>query len=158
MVAFELAGVLLLLRLLALFGLPRERILVCRLYLGLIRSISDDYGAPFAAHSDSASFRAIGIYVLLRTLMCSPTNSSAIAHALKLPRATVLRRLQEMIKAGYVERVGNAYRITDKVNIPDLQEKLQRRIDMIIETAQKLAELKTSTRAGDDRAPEQREH
>jgi IclR helix-turn-helix domain len=130
-------------------ALARERMLMCRLYLGLIRSMSDDYGAAFAAHSDSASFRAIGIYVFLRTVTCSPAPPSAIAHAVKLPRATVLRRLQEMVKQGYVERVGNAYRVTDKVNIPDLQEKLQRRIAMITDTAQKLAELKASTEPAD---------
>jgi len=54
---------------------------------------------------------------------------------------TVLRCLQEMVKHGYVEHVGNAYRVTDKVNIPGLQQRLQRRIAMIAETAQKLAEL-----------------
>jgi DNA-binding IclR family transcriptional regulator len=68
----------------------------------------------------------------------------SIAQALKLPRVAVLRRLQELVKDGYVERVGNAYRITDKVNIPDLQNKLQRRIDMISDTAKKLSELGTS--------------
>ena len=52
-----------------------------------------------------------------------------------------MRRLEEMIKHGYVERVGNAYRVTDKVNIPELQGKLQRRIDMVTETAKRLAEL-----------------
>jgi hypothetical protein len=52
-----------------------------------------------------------------------------------------VRRLEEMIKHGYVERVGNAYRVTDKVNVPELQSKLQRRIDMVTETATKLAEL-----------------
>jgi hypothetical protein len=46
-----------------------------------------------------------------------------------------------MVKHGYVERVGNAYRVTDKVNVPDLKNKLQRRIDMIMETARKLSEL-----------------
>ena len=46
-----------------------------------------------------------------------------------------------MVKQGYVERVGNAYRVTDKVNIPELQSKLQRRIDMVTETAKRLAEL-----------------
>jgi DNA-binding HxlR family transcriptional regulator len=51
----------------------------------------------------------------------------------------VLRRLQELVKHGFVERVGNAYRVTDKVNIPDLQNKLRRRIDMITETAKKLS-------------------
>ena len=52
-----------------------------------------------------------------------------IAHALKLPRISVVRRLEEMIKHGYVERVGNAYRVTDKVNIPELQSKLQAECD-----------------------------
>jgi DNA-binding MarR family transcriptional regulator len=125
--------------------LARERMLICRLYLGLMRTITDDYGAEFAAHSDSLAYRTIGIYVFLRTVMCSPVRASQIAHALKLPRVAVLRRLQEMVKHGYVERVGNAYRVTDKVNIPDLQNKLQRRIDMVTGTANRLAELSVRT-------------
>jgi hypothetical protein len=36
-----------------------------------------------------------------------------------------------------VERVGNAYRVTDKVNMPDLQKKLQRRIDMVAAKAKR---------------------
>jgi DNA-binding HxlR family transcriptional regulator len=124
------------------FALARERMLLCRLYLGLIRSINDDYGLDFAAQGDSSSSRVVGIYVFLRTLMCSPVHASQIARALKLPRATVLRRLQEMLKLGYIERVGNAYRVTEKVNIPDLEERLQRRVEMITETAKRLSELK----------------
>jgi len=124
--------------------LARERMLMCRLYLGLIRSMTEDYGAVFAAHNDSSTFRTIGIYVFLRTVMCSPVSVSRIAHALKLPRVIVVRRLQEMVKHGYVERVGNAYRVTDKVNIPDLKSKLQRRMDMIVDTARKLSELNSS--------------
>ena len=92
--------------------LARERMLMCRLYLGLIRSMTEDYGAAFAAHNDSSTFRTIGIYVFLRTVMCSPVSASRIAHALKLPRVIVVRRLQEMVKHGYVERVGNAYQMT----------------------------------------------
>lgn len=122
----------------------RERMLVSRLYLGLIRSICDDYGAEFAARSDSLEYRTIGIYVFLRTVMCAPVRANQIAHSLKLPRVAVLRRLQEMVKYGYVERVGNAYRVTNKVNIPDLQNKLQRRVDMITETAKRLSELGSS--------------
>jgi predicted transcriptional regulator len=121
--------------------LARERMLICRLYLGLLQTITDDYGTEFAAQSDSLTLRTIGIYVFLRTVMCSPVRVSQIAHALKLPRPTVLRRLQDLVKDGYVERVGNAYRVTDKVNIPDLQNRLQRRIDMVTDTAKKLSEL-----------------
>ena len=120
-------------------ALARERMLICRLYVGLLQTITDDYGADFAAYSDSLAYRTIGIYVFLRTVMCSPARASQIAHALRLPRATVLRRLQDLVKDGFVERVGNAYRVTDKVNIPDLQNKLRRRIRMITETAQKLS-------------------
>ena len=56
----------------------------------------------------------------------------------------MVRRLQEMVKQGYVERLGNAYVVTDKVNIPDLKNRLQRRIDMIMETAKKLSEVGAS--------------
>ena len=122
-------------------ALARERMLICRLYVGLLQTITDDYGTEFAAHSDSLAYRTIGIYIFLRTTMCCPARASQIAHALRLPRAAVLRRLQELVKHGYVERVGNAYRVTDKVNIPDLQNKLQRRIDMVTETARKLSKL-----------------
>jgi DNA-binding IclR family transcriptional regulator len=111
-----------------------------------MRTITDDYGAEFAAHSDSLAYRTIGIYVFLRTVMCSPVRASQIAHALKLPRVSVVRRLDELIKRGYVERVGSAYRVTDKVNIPELQKKLQRRIDMVAETAKRLAEVGGSAR------------
>jgi hypothetical protein len=124
--------------------LARERMLISRLYLGLLRTITDDYGTEFAAQSDSLTYRTIGIYVFLRTVTCSPVRASQIAHALKLPRATVLRRLQDLVKDRYVEHVGNAYRVTDKVNIPDLRNKLQRRIDMVIETAKRLSELGSS--------------
>ncbi|WP_161491864.1 helix-turn-helix domain-containing protein [Bradyrhizobium centrolobii] len=124
--------------------MARERMLLSRLYLGLIRSLNDDYGADFVRQNDSATFRTIGIYLFLRTAMCSPVRATTIAQALKLPRATVLRRLEEMIKQGYVEHVGNAYRVTDKVNIPDLQQRLQQRIDMILETARELSKLRST--------------
>jgi DNA-binding IclR family transcriptional regulator len=103
--------------------------------------MNDDYGAEFAKHNDSATYRTIGIYVFLRTVLCSPVRASTIAQVLKIPRVTVLRRLNDMVKLGYVEQVGNAYRMTDKVNIPDLKEKLQQRIDMILTTAAELSKL-----------------
>ena len=130
--------------------LARERMLMSRLYVGLIQSLNDDYGAEFARHSDSATFRTIGLYVFLRTVMCSPVRTAAIAHALKMPRAVVLKRLNDMVKHGYVERVGNAYRMTDKVNIPDLRDKLEHRVNMILETARELSKLRSADRPATD--------
>ena len=40
-----------------------------------------DRGTEFAAHSDGLAYRTIGIYVFLRTVMCSPVRASQIAHA-----------------------------------------------------------------------------
>lgn len=137
----------------ARFPHARERLLICRLYLGLIRSLSDDYGAPFGAQSDSASVRAIGIYVFFRTIMCAPASAGTVARALKLPRAAALHGLQELIRHGYVERVGNAYLATEKANLPDIGDKMQARIDMIAETARQLAELRTSMRTPAPDAP-----
>jgi hypothetical protein len=57
-------------------ALARERMLICRLYLGLLQTITDDYDAEFAAHSDSLAYRTIGIYVLLRTVICSPVRAN----------------------------------------------------------------------------------
>ena len=37
-----------------------------------MRTITDDYGAEFAAHSDSLAYRTIGIYVFLRTVIVRP--------------------------------------------------------------------------------------
>jgi hypothetical protein len=119
--------------------LARERMLLCRLYLGLIQTINDDYGAEFARHSDSATLRTIGIYVFLPTVMCSPVRANTVARVLKIPRMVVLRRLNDMVKLGYLERIGNAYRMTDKANIPDIRTKLERRLDMIPATAKELS-------------------
>src|SRR5215472_9654349 len=52
-------------------ALGRERMLISRLYLGLLRTITDDYGTYLAAQSDSLTLRTIGIYVFLRTVICS---------------------------------------------------------------------------------------
>ena len=134
------------------FPHARERLLMCRLYVGVIRSISDDYGAPLVNHADSPSFRAVGIYVMFRTMLSAPVHASDVAQALRLPRAAVLHALQNLMKHGYVERVGNAYRVTEKVNLPDLAERMQRRIDMIADTAQQLADLGRSVR-GEPQAP-----
>jgi CRP-like cAMP-binding protein len=86
--------------------LARERMLICRLYLGLLRTITDDYGAEFAAHSDSLASRTIGITSSCGPSCARPVRASQIAHALKLPRVSLVRRLEELIKRGYVGRVG----------------------------------------------------
>jgi hypothetical protein len=111
---------------------------MCRLYLDLVRSLDADY---FPGLHDSYSLKVVGIYVYVRTMMGVPTTSSATARWLDIPRGTVLRRLEELIKLGYVKRAGKAYVTTDKVDLPDIERKVKRRINMIITSAKKLSEM-----------------
>ena len=96
--------------------LARERMLICRLYLGLLRTITDDYGTQLAVESDSLTLRTIGIYVFLRTVMCSPARASQIAHALKLPRGAegwfCRTRRQCLSRHRQGEHLGSANQIT----------------------------------------------
>ena len=86
--------------------------LICRLYLGLMRTITDDYALSLRPTVTAWPIEP-SAYIFLWTVTCSLVRASQ-----KLPRISVVRRLNELIKHGYVERVGNAYRVTDKVNIP----------------------------------------
>jgi hypothetical protein len=49
------------------------------------------------------AYRTIGIYVFLRSVMCSPVSASQIAHALKLPRVSVLRRLGGVYQHTFID-------------------------------------------------------
>jgi hypothetical protein len=71
--------------------LARERMLICRLYLGLMRTITDDYRAEFAAHSDSLAYRTIGIYVFLRIRYVLPRSRKSDRLRAELPRVSVVR-------------------------------------------------------------------
>ena len=98
-------------------------------------------GSSGVGHRRGETHAMCGRPAFLRTVMCSPVRASTIAQVLRIPRATVLRRLYDMEKLGYVEHVGNACRMTDKANIPDMKQKLQKRIDMILKTAMELSNL-----------------
>ena len=98
--------------------------------------------AQVGAHSDSHRHLRLPAHghVFARSPKSNRTRSDA--------PVSVVRRLEELIKQGYVEHVGTAYRATDKVNIPDLQKKLERRIDLVTETAKRLSEVSASGSIG----------
>src|SRR5262249_368438 len=61
--------------------LARERMLICRLYLGLLRTITDDYGIEFAAHSDSLTHLRISAHrhVLARSRKSNRASAQTAA-------------------------------------------------------------------------------
>ena len=53
--------------------------------------------------------------VWLGHLHMRPLNVSKVAHAIGMPRTTALRRLEELVVAGHVKRVGNRFYLADKI-------------------------------------------
>src|SRR5262245_66648099 len=59
--------------------LARERMLMCRLYIGLIRTLNEDYGAAFGSPSHGATGRKMGLYDVLCPMMGTPGTASRSA-------------------------------------------------------------------------------
>jgi hypothetical protein len=53
--------------------------------------------------------------VWLGHLRMRPLNASKVAHAVGMPRTTALRRLEELMAAGHVRRVGTRFYLADKI-------------------------------------------
>ena len=54
------------------------------------------------------------------------------------PRNVVTQRLDELIKRGYVEHRGNRYKMTAKINVPNLQRHVRSNISIIQAAAKQL--------------------
>ena len=54
------------------------------------------------------------------------------------PRDVVRQRLDELIERGYVEHCGNRYKMTMKLNVPNLQRHMQSNISIIQAAAKQL--------------------
>src|SRR5262245_42120144 len=71
------------------------------------------------------------------TLRGQALTAQQIAHAIGMPRTTVLRKLQYMVKRGYVAQDGSAYVISDAV-LGTTTPALDRAIKLILDTADAL--------------------
>jgi hypothetical protein len=75
--------------------------------------------------------------VWIGTLRGTPMTCEQIGNLIGMPRATVERKLDNLIKRGYVCQLGNAYNVADKV-LATRTPALDRAIAVIIEAADAL--------------------
>ena len=71
------------------------------------------------------------------TLRGHALTAQQIAYTIGMPRTTVLRKLQYMLKHGYVTQQGSAYVISDTA-LRTTTPALDRAIKLILETAEAL--------------------
>ena len=97
----------------------------------------------FATH-DIAAFAELAYIaraVWSGTLRGQALTAQQIAHAIGMPRTTVLRKLEYMLKHGYVTQEGSAYVISDAM-LGTTTPALDSAIKLILETADALRAVK----------------
>ena len=89
--------------------------------------------------------------VWIGTLRGTPMTAEKIAHTIGMPRATVLRKLDYLIRQGHVRQEGSLYYGADKV-LATRTPALDRTIAVILEAADALRAVRTGVVATDKSA------
>ena len=83
-----------------------ERLALANAYIALTRVMVDSvFGKKPADHS----LLLIGSAIMVGHAEDKPMNATKIAHYIGLPRSTVIRKLNQFLKAGVIARQGNVY-------------------------------------------------
>ena len=89
--------------------------------------------------------------VWIGTLRGTPMTAEKIAHTIGMPRATVLRKLDYLIRRGHVRQEDTLYYVADKV-LATRTPALDRTIAVILEAADALRAARTGVVATDKSA------
>lgn len=86
----------------------RERLVIAQLVIAISRAFARSY-YPGTGLARSIELQLVAMAVFIGHAEDRPMSASAVARFVELPRPTVLRRLQALIKARYVVRKGRYY-------------------------------------------------
>ena len=88
-----------------------ERLALAKAYVALTRVMVDSvFGDKPADHS----LLLIGSAVMVGHAENRPMNATKIAQYIGLPRSTVIRKLNEFLRAGVIARHGNVYLLSEE--------------------------------------------
>jgi predicted transcriptional regulator len=88
-----------------------ERLALAKAYIALTRVMVDSvFGKKPADHS----LLLIGSAIMVGHAEKRPMNATKIAHYVGLPRSTVVRKLNEFLRAGVIARHGNLYLLSEE--------------------------------------------
>jgi predicted transcriptional regulator len=87
-----------------------ERLALAKAYIALTRVMVDSvFGEKAADHS----LLLIGTAIMVGHAENRPLNATKIAHYIGMPRSTVIRKLNEFLRAGVIARQGNVYLLSE---------------------------------------------
>jgi hypothetical protein len=88
-----------------------ERLALAKAYIALTRVMVDSvFGEKAADHS----LLLIGTAIMIGHAENRPLNATKIAHYIGMPRSSVVRKLNEFLRAGVIARQGNVYLLSEE--------------------------------------------
>jgi len=96
----------------------QERAAIARMLVGLFRMWADYYSNMQLV--DTIEFGFVHLFVFLGDVEDKPMSVSKLSRVTGMSRATVVRRLQELIERNYIERRGRFYHVGDGLAPPTL--------------------------------------
>jgi len=89
--------------------------------LGILRVVRNTYFPQYRI-SDVIENIYVALPVFIAHVAGKPCTASQVARALEMPRNTTVRKLDWLIREGYVTRRGRKYCMTEKVNVTGLEQ------------------------------------
>ena len=119
-------------------ALAKERAIIADMLINILTNVRLTY-LPDLEPADAHELLLTGAHVLIAQLESQPATASEIGRVIGRPRNVVTQRLDELIKRGYVEHRGNRYKMTAKINVPNLQRHVRSNISIIQAAAKQLS-------------------
>ena len=110
----------------------------------LLRVVRNAYFPQYRI-SDVIENIYVALPVFIAHVAGKPATASQVARALEMPRNTTVRKLDWLIKEGYVTRRGTKYCMTEKVNVTGLEQVMRMQARLCEASARKLSILDTAS-------------
>jgi hypothetical protein len=92
----------------------RQRLVLCRLMIDIARTVHGAYAPASEPFGTRLETFFIGVCVALGDIEGKPFTVAKIAAYMRVPRTTVIRRLNRLQRWGLIERQGRHYYIHEK--------------------------------------------
>jgi hypothetical protein len=113
----------------------RQRMVLCRLMIEIMRSMHGAYAPPSEPFGSRLETFFIGLCVALGDFEDRPFSVAKIAAYMRVPRTTVLRRLDRLKKWDLIYREGRRYHMDEKALNSLLGMRSYRHIRRLLDTA-----------------------
>jgi hypothetical protein len=112
--------------------------------LGILRVVRNTYFPQYRV-SDVIENIYVALPVFIAHVAGKPCTASQVARALEMPRNTAVRKLDWLMKEGYVMRRGTKYCMTEKINVTGLEQVLRMHIRLCEASVRNLSILDTAS-------------